>query len=275
MTVLVIGATGKTGRPLVEALTARGVETRAASRNPDANGVRFDWVDRETWAPALEGSEGLYVVPPYAVPDGAGLVRDLLAAAPDLRRVVLLSVLGVDLLPDAIPMAAWEDEVRSSGKEWTILRPNWFQQNFGEIFAPSLREGGTLELPAADAEVAFIDTRDIADVAVSALTEEGHAEKAYVLTGPRALSHAEALRVLGEAADRKLTYTALDPDAFVNGMRAAGVDDRLVEWQQGLFTLVRDDESAVVTDTVERVTGHPARPLETFAQENAPLWRDR
>ena len=273
MTVLVIGATGKTGRPVVEALTARGVDVRAASRNPGANGVGFDWVDRDTWQPVLDGVEGLYLVPPYAVPDGAGLVRDLLAAAPGVRRVVLLSLLGVDLMPDAIPMAAWEDEVRSSGKDWTILRPNWFQQNFGEGFAPALREGGTLELPAADATVAFVDTRDIADVAAAALTERGHTRKVYVLTGPRALSHAEALHLLGEAADRKLTYTALDPGAFADGMRKAGADDRSVRWQQGLFTLIRDGENAVVTDTVERVTGHPARRLESYAQENAPIWR--
>uniref|UniRef100_UPI003F4925E8 NAD(P)H-binding protein n=1 Tax=Nonomuraea bangladeshensis TaxID=404385 RepID=UPI003F4925E8 len=273
MTVLVIGATGKTGRPVVKALTARGINVRAASRNPGTNGVTFDWADRDTWAPVLDGAEGLYLVPPYAVPDGAGLVRDLLAAAPDARRVVLLSLLGVDLLPDVIPMAAWEDEARSSGKEWTILRPNWFQQNFGEGFAPALREGGSLELPAGDAAVAFVDTRDIADVAAAALTEKGHGHKVYALTGPRALSHREAVHILGEAAGRKLAYTALDPVSFADGMRKAGADDRSVTWQRGLFTLIRNGENTVVTDTVERVTGHPARALESYAQENASLWR--
>ncbi|MFD0363554.1 NAD(P)H-binding protein [Nocardia sp. GCM10030253] len=274
MTVLVLGATGKTGRPVVDALVARGVKVRAASRNPapTADGietVRFDWADRGTWEPALANVDGLYVVGPYAEPNGAVLVRELLAAAPLIRRVVLLSVLGADLLPDVVPMAGWEADVRDSGKEWTILRPNWFQQNFGEGFAASLRDTGSLELPAADATLGFVDTRDIADVAAAALTAAGHAGQVYVLTGPESLSHAQAMTILGTSAGRNLQYTPLTADQFAARLRGAGADDNSITWQLGLFTLIRDGVNATVTDTVERITGHPARPLAAYAAEHA------
>ncbi|MFI6517809.1 SDR family oxidoreductase [Spirillospora sp. NPDC050679] len=278
MNVLVLGATGKTGRPVVDALVARGVHVRAASRTPGAAAagvepVRFDWADRSTWEPALRDVDGLYIVGPYTAPDRPGLVGDLLAAAPHADRVVLLSVLGVDRLPETIPMVAWETDVRASGKQWTILRPNWFQQNFGEGFAALLRENGELALPAADAEVGFVDTRDIAEVAAAALTEEGHAGETYVVTGPELLTHDQVVQTLGEATGRELRYTALDADRFADGLRAAGLDEGSVAWQTGLFQLIRAGGNAVVTDTVEQITGRPARSLKAYARENAALWK--
>ncbi|MGK8524882.1 NAD(P)H-binding protein [Nocardia asteroides] len=278
MTVLVLGATGKTGTPVVDSLVARGVRVRAASRNPGparagVEPVRFDWADRSTWAAALQGIDVLYVVGPYAVPGEPGLVGDLLAAAPHARKVVLLSVLGVDQLPEAIPMAAWEADVRASGKEWTILRPNWFQQNFGEGFAASLRDNGALALPTAGAVVSFVDTRDIAEVAAAALTEEGHAGKVHIVTGPEALTFRQVTQTLGEAAGRELRYTDLTDGQFADGLRTAGLDERSISWQRGLFQLIRDGGNAVSTDTVERITGHPARTLKSYAQEHAAAWR--
>lgn len=259
MAILVLGATGKTGRPVVSALAARGEKVLTAGRT--SADVRFDWADRDTWQPALDGVDALYVVGPFWEPSGAGLVGELLAAAPAVRRVVLLSVLGADLLPDVVPMAAWERDVRASGKEWTILRPNWFQQNFSEGFATSLREKGTLELPAGRAAVSFVDTRDIGEVAAAALAEEGHAGQTYVLTGPEALDHHQALAILG----RGLRYVELTEEEFAGQLRQAGADDRVVAWQLGLFSVMRDGRNAVVTDTVERITGRPARPLHPRA----------
>jgi uncharacterized protein YbjT (DUF2867 family) len=289
--VLVIGATGKTGRQVTDALVARGALVRAASRKPGSeagNGggagtgraadavtpVRFDWADRTSWAPALGTAEGLYIVGPTAEPDAAVLVHELLAAAPGVRRVVLLSVIGADRLPDAVPMAAWERDVRESGRQWTILRPNWFQQNFGDgAFTTPLREQGALSLPAGDAALSFVDTRDIAEVAAIALTEDGHAGETYQLTGPQAFTYGEALAVLGAAAGRELRYTAADPEAQSERMRAAGVPERSVLWQAGLHALIRQGANAPVTDTVRRITGHEARPLAGYAAERAEAWQ--
>jgi uncharacterized protein YbjT (DUF2867 family) len=276
MTVLVIGATGKTGRPLVETLAGRGVEVRAASRHPapgPGTAVHFDWARRATWQPALAGVDALYVVGPYAEPDAPVLVRDLLAAATDVRRVVLLSILGVDALPDVIPMAVWEQQVREFGLEWTILRPNWFMQNFGSLFAESLRDHGLLALPASDAAVSFVDTRDIAMVAAASLTEDGHAGNVYPLTGPEALTHDEVVALLAAAATRDLRYDPLAPDGFTDNLRTAGASSTVITWQSALFGLIRDGVNSPVTGTVERITGRPARTLKAYAEQSADTWR--
>lgn len=299
MEVLVIGATGKTGRQVTDALVARGALVRAASRKVEVEGqlevesrgrveaaggpsnaavavtpVRFDWADRTTWVQALGTAEGLYIVGPTAEPDAAVLVHDLLATATGVRRVVLLSVIGADRLPAVVPMAAWEQDVRASGKQWTILRPNWFQQNFGDgAFTAPLRDRGALELAAGDAALSFIDTRDVAEVAAIALTEDGHGGETYQLTGPQAFTYGEALAVLGAAAGRELGYTALDPAVQDQRMRAAGVPERSVIWQAGLHTLIRQGTNAPVTDTVRRITGHDPRPLAAYAAESAEAWQ--
>lgn len=297
MEVLVIGATGKTGRQVTDALVARGARVRAASRKVEVEAaaaavtqgtetraagaeaaavtpVRFDWADRTTWAPALGAAEGLYIVGPTAEPDADKLVHELLATAVGVRRVVLLSVIGADRLPEVVPMAAWEQDVRTGGKQWTILRPNWFQQNFGDgAFTAPLRDRGALELAAGDAALSFVDTRDIAEVAAIALTEDGHEGETYQLTGPQAFTYGQALAVLGAAADREFGYTAVDPQEQAERMRAAGVPERSVIWQAGLHTLIRQGTNAPVTDTVRRITGHDPRPLAAYATEHAEAWQ--
>ncbi|MEY9927589.1 uncharacterized protein YbjT (DUF2867 family) [Catenulispora sp. GP43] len=284
MAILVIGATGKTGRPVVEALSARGAKVAAASRDPETGfagsrtdgvlPVRFDWADRATWAPALEGAEALYIVGPYAHPTGERLVADLLAEAHDTRRVVLLSVIGAELLPEEAMMAHWERAVRASGKEWIILHPNWFFQNFGTGFLPALRDRGVLALPAGQAPVSFVDTRDIGEVAAAALTEDGYAGRILTITGPDALTHAEAVAMLGDVAERPLAYQAVDPEQAEADSRAAGAGERTVISQRGLFQVMRDGGNAPVTDVVQRVTGRAPRSFAQYAAEHAELWRE-
>ncbi|GAA2055354.1 NAD(P)H-binding protein [Catenulispora yoronensis] len=282
MTVLVIGATGKTGRAVVEALVARGAKVAAGSRTPGTEAadaavrpVRFDWADRASWAPALDGVDGLYIVGPTGEPVGEVLVGELLAdpVAAGLRRVVLLSVLGADRLPPEVMMADWERDVRASGKDWTILRPNWFHQNFGGGFAAGIREQGVLELPAADAALSFVDTRDVAEVAAVALTEDGHAGQVYDITGPQSLTYAEALKTISAASGRELAFRPISHEQAAENLRTAGVGERAIIWQRGLYDLMLEGTNAPVTDVVERVTGGAARSLDAYAAENADVWR--
>jgi uncharacterized protein YbjT (DUF2867 family) len=279
MRCLVIGATGKTGAPLVRSLADRNVTVRAASRHPadtaagSVESVRFDWSDRTSWKPALRDVDSMYLVGPYAEAEAEVLVRELIDAAPQVRRVVLLSILGVELLPDAIPIATWEQDVRASGKEWTIIRPNWFYQNFGHGgFTAGLRASGELALPAGQATVGFVDTRDIADVAALALTEDGHAAT-YTLTGPEAFTHGQALEQIGAASGRALRYVAQPPAQFAETMRASGAAENTITWQSGLFRLIREGVNSLVTDTVPALTGHPARTVKSYAVEYAARWQ--
>lgn len=280
-TVLVLGGTGKTGRPLVRLLADTGVPVRAASRHPGSSGggiegVEFDWARPETHEAALEGVEGVYLVAPALVVDHSGQVKPFVerAVGGGVRRIVQLSALGVEA-SEEIGLRKVERAVMGGGAEWTILRPNWFMQNFSESFLlPPILDRGRVEAPAGEGAVSFIDTRDIAAVAAAALTEDGrHAGAEYALTGGRALTFDEAARTMGAAAGRKLGYVEVEPESVRRQMVASGIPEDYAGMLLALFEGIRAGWNAPVSGDVERVLGRPPIPFVDFARENAAAWR--
>ena len=176
---LVLGGTGKTGRRVAERLTARGLPVRIGSRS---GAPPFDWEDRSTWAPALDGAGAVYLsyYPDLAVPgavEAAGAFAEL-AVRSGVPRIVLLSGRGE---PEA---ERAEEAVRATGAELTILRSTWFMQNFSEDYMLDHVLSGEIRLPAGDVPTPFLDIDDLADVAVAALTDDRHVGRLYELTGP-------------------------------------------------------------------------------------------
>ncbi|MFD0539989.1 SDR family oxidoreductase [Actinomadura luteofluorescens] len=192
---LVLGGTGKTGRRVVQRLTGRDLRVRIGSRS---GGVPFDWADRATWAPALDGVHAVYVAyyPDLAAPgapEAIGAFAEL-AVESGARRLVLLSGRGED---EAL---ACERTLAASGADWTVLRASWFAQNFSESYLLDPVVSGEVVLPQGEVREPFVDADDIADVAASVLTEDGHSGRTYELTGPRLLTFAEAVAAIGQAA---------------------------------------------------------------------------
>lgn len=179
---LVLGGTGKTGRRVAERLQARGVETRVASRSANPP---FDWNNPGTWNAALEGVTAAYITyaPDLAIPGATDAIRSFVdkAVAKGIKRLVLLSGRGEE------EAQACERIVQQADVEWTVVRASWFMQNFSEGEFLSMVLDGAITLPAADVPEPFIDANDIANVAVAALTEEGHVGEIYEVTGPRML----------------------------------------------------------------------------------------
>src|SRR5262249_50147139 len=183
---LVLGATGKTGRRVLERLTARKFPVRAGSRSSNP---AFDWNDRATWAPAVSGVRAVYVTyyPDVAVPGAADIIGDFarLAVSNGARRLVLLAGRAEG---EAVRS---EGSVRDSGADWTVLRSSWFSQNFSEgIFVDQVLNG-ELALPVTTVREPFVDADDLADVAAAALTDDRHVGQLYELTGPRLLTFLE------------------------------------------------------------------------------------
>lgn len=279
--VLVTGGTGKTGRELVRLLAEGGVPVRAASRHPGrpaggvAEAVEFDWARPETHAAALEGVGSLYLVPPALVADASGQVVPFLgrAVASGVRRIVHLSAMGVDAAPEEVGLRKIELAVMGSGAGWTILRPNWFMQNFSEsFFLPAILERGELLAPAGDAAVSFIDARDIAAVAAAALVEEGHDGAGYALTGGRALTFGEAAEAIGAAAGREVRHVDVAPETMRRVMFEWGMPGDYAEMMMGLFGGIRAGWSAAVDDSVGRVLGRPPISFADYARDNADAW---
>jgi uncharacterized protein YbjT (DUF2867 family) len=257
MTTLVLGATGKTGRRIAERLSARGVDVRRGSR---ATG--FDWNDRSTWAPMLDGANAAYIsyYPDLSVPGAAETVGAFarLAAAHGIGKLVLLSGRGE---PEA---QLAEQVVAEAGVPWTVVRCSWFAQNFSEDFMVEAVRGGELALPVGDVPEPFVDAEDIADVAVAALTEDGHAGEVYELTGPRALRFEEVVAEIAAASGRPLRLIPISVGEY-----AAASPPELAELVTMLFGELLDGRNARPADGVRRALGRAPRDFGEFARNAA------
>ncbi len=261
---LVTGGTGKVGRRIVERLQALGAETRIGSRSASP---AFDWHGSDTWDAALNGVTSVYLayVPDLVLPGASRVVRQFVdkAAEQGVQRVVLMSGRGER------EGYVCERIVRNAGMDWTIVRAAWFMQNFTEGgFLPMILDGA-LTLPARDIPEPFVDVNDIADVAVAALTEDGHAGETYEVTGPRSLTFAELAEDVSEALGRNVPFVRIPGEAFVEAMEDSGVPDDLVWLMNYLFESVLDGRNSAVGDGVWRALGRQPADFGEFARRSA------
>jgi uncharacterized protein YbjT (DUF2867 family) len=162
-----------------------------------------------------------------------------------------------------------ERALQESGAEWTVLRCSWFMQNFSEAFMLDQVLAGEIALPAGDVPAPFVDADDIADVAVAALTEDGHAGRVYELTGPRPLTFAEAAGEISRATGRDVRYVPIPMDAFVSAATGAGVPPDVVALLRYLFGEVLVEGNAGVADGVREALGRPPRDFAVYARDAA------
>lgn len=270
--VLVLGATGNVGVPLVKALVARGETVKAASRSgksvEGAEGVAFDYSDPATFDPAFDGVDRAYIMLPTGYVQSRELLTPVIEAAAARKvKVVFQSVFGVDA-DDSIPYRQVEIALENSGTPYVILRPNWFSDNFHNFWKAGIDQG-QIAVPAADGKSSFIDVRDIAESAAAALTSDRFNGNAFALTGPEALGYADAAGILSDVLGKPVAYTPIDDDTFIGILTGAGVPADYAQFLASIFYPVREGWTAVVTDAVETLTGHPPRSLQTYAQDHA------
>lgn len=267
--VLVTTATGKTGRRVAERLAAKGVDVREGSRGAEP---RFDWEDADTWGPALAGMRSAYVAfsPDLAVPGAPGAIERFVAEAraAGVERLVLLSGRGEEEAQSS------ERLVAASGLYWTVVRASWFSQNFSEGDFRSQLLDGALALPVGGVREPFVDADDIADVAVAALTEDGHAGEIYEVTGPRLMTFAEAVAEIAKASGRELAFVPITSEQLQEALAAEGVPVEAIELLAYLFGEVLDGRNESVTDGVQRALGREPRDFADFARAaaGAGIW---
>jgi uncharacterized protein YbjT (DUF2867 family) len=262
--ILVLGGNGKTGRRVVERLNVRNVDVRAVSRS---SALPFDWTNRETWSPVLDGVDAVYITyqPDLAVPGAPDDIRALseLAVAAGVQRLVLLSGRGEE------EAQRCEQIVQQSGAEWTIVRAGWFNQNFSENFLLEPILAGEVALPVGDVREPFIDADDIADVVVAALTESDHAGQLYEVTGPRLLTFQEAITEIASATGRDIRFIQVTPEQYSAAMRSAGIPEDYIWLIDYLFTTVLDGRNAYLADGVQRALGRSPRDFSDYARDTA------
>ncbi|MFI9253809.1 SDR family oxidoreductase [Streptomyces sp. NPDC053069] len=263
-TVVVTGASGRTGSRVAAAARAAGLTVRAASRT-----WGFDVQDPSTWEPVLRGADAAYLVHPFDVgaPDAPATVGRLARAAVGLgvRRLVLLSARGEE---QALPT---EEALAESGARWTVVRAAWFAQNFSEgPLLAELREGGELVFPGGAVREPFVDVRDVADVVVAALTGgDRYVRRTLEVSGPRLLTFGEAVAEIAAAAGREQAYRAVSPRDYGERLAGFGVPPMEVEYLVGLFASLLDGRNGHVCDGVRQVLGRAPRDFADFAREAA------
>jgi uncharacterized protein YbjT (DUF2867 family) len=261
--ILVIGATGKTGVRVANKLEAKGLPVRRGSRS---SATPFDWEAPETWAPALTGARAAYVTyfPDLAFPGAVEKLDSLVETAKEVgvQHLVLLSGRGEH------HARLGEEVVRASGVDFTIVRAAWFAQNFSEGYLRDPILAGVLPMPGGDIREPIIDIEDISDVAVAALTEDGHRGKLYEVTGPRLMTFAEMADVLGKATGRPIRHIPISFEDFHANVAAAGGD-----FVADVFTAIAretlDGRNAHTTDGVMQALGRPPRDFAEFAADAA------
>ncbi|MCX4814721.1 NmrA family transcriptional regulator [Streptomyces sp. NBC_01239] len=270
MTIVVTGATGRTGRRVAEAAREAGLTVREATR---ARG--FDWAERSTWADTLRGADAAYLVYPSDVgaPD-AGRAVGLLAqeaAGLGVRRLVLLSSRGEER---ARPT---EEALRGSGADWTVVRASWFAQNFSEgPLVEGFRESGELVFPGGSVREPFVDVRDIADVVVAVvLGGERYVGRAVTVSGPRLLTFGEAVGEIGAVTGRELTYRAVSARQYGDVLAGFGVPAEEVEFLVELFESLLDGRNSYLSEGVQEVLGREPRDFSEFVRDAAAagVWK--
>jgi len=277
--VLVTGATGNVGAPLVEALRAAGRPVIAAGPSGDherSDGVgyrRLDFEDATTFGPALDGVGSVFLMRPPQISDTKRFIRPFIAAMADagISHTVFLSLMGVNR---AMPHWQVEQDLRASAQAWTFLRPSFFSQNLGAAYRSDIRDHDRIRLASGRGRTSFIDTRDIADVAALALADPGpHVGQAYTLTGPEALDYHQVASMLSATLGRAITYQPIGLLRYRKELIAQGLPSAYVNVQLLINVVARLGLAKKVDPTTERLLGRPSRTLKEYIAASVDLWR--
>tara|TARA_R110002050_G_C8947005_1_gene513043 strand:- start:316 stop:1158 length:843 start_codon:yes stop_codon:yes gene_type:complete len=261
--ILVIGGTGKTGKRIVKLLHNLGHHVRVGSRKGNP---AFDWHHPEGWSAAVEGIEAIYISyqPDLAVPGALEAIEALVKVAKKshVKKLVLLSGKGER------EAQLCEQLVIHSGLDYAIVRANWFNQNFSENFLVEGILKGHVALPFAEAKIPFVDANDIAEVAVSALTEDQHNGKIYELTGPEGLTFEEAVSLISKASGREIQFTGISVKAYVAAMRQQNVPEDFIWLIEYLFTeVLGNPDNSEITNDIEKVLGRKPIGFKEYVEK--------
>lgn len=269
--ILVIGGTGKTGRRIVTRLEALGHNVRIGSRSATP---AFDWHRSEGWEAALEGMDKVYITyqPDLAVPGALEAIEQLVKESKraNVKKLVILSGKGER------EAQLCEQVVIHSGFDYTIVRASWFNQNFSENFLLEPVLEGVVALPQAEAQIPWVDTDDIAEVATKALTEDIHNGQIYELTGPRTLTFKDAVAEIAKASNRDITFIPISIQEYGEGMRKAGLPEDFIWLIEYLFTeVLGNPELAEVSHDIEKVLGRKPIDFSEYATATAKtgVWK--
>jgi len=279
--VLVVGANGNVGAATVQALVARGIiarrgvtDPRRAVEEPGTEVVELDLLRPDTFGPAVHGASGLFLLRPPPVARVGPTLNALIdaAVAAGVDHIVFSSVTGADT-NRVVPHHRVETHLRGAAPSWTILRPGFFAQNLADAYRDDIVQDDRIFLPAGAGRVAFIDTRDIGDVAGAVFADPAtHRGMGYTLTGPRAVTFAEVADILSEAVGRTVRYQPATILGYARQLHHSGLPLAQIAVQTFLHTGLRRGDAETVDATLQHLLGHAPRTVEEYVHDHATTW---
>jgi uncharacterized protein YbjT (DUF2867 family) len=274
--ILVIGASGTVGSGVAALLKQQGHQIRtttgkAAAATADKVHVNLDRGDgvRE----AFEGVDRAFLLSPSGYADQHRILSPLIAEATrrGLKKVVLMSAFGADASDEA-PLRRAELELERSGLTYNIIRPNWFMQNFNTFWVQGIREQGVLGLPVGDAKTSFIDARDISAVAARLLTSDDLNNRAFNLSGPESIGHAQVASAIAEVTGKQVKFVDIEPAQLKQGLLGAGLPADYAEFLVTIMGYLKAGYNAAVTGDVKLVLGREPIGFQQYAKDFREAW---
>lgn len=280
--ILVTGATGNVGREVVRSLAALDQPVVAAVLDDDdatnvpgdsVETVLFDFMDPATYSSALQGVRQLFLMRPPPISDVKRYLNPVVDRAKEagVEHVVFLSLLGVER-NRFVPHYQVEQHILSSGLPYTFLRPSFYMQNLNTTHRQEIRERHEIWIPVGDAKTSFIDVRDIGAVAARVLTQDGHTNRAYDLTGGEALDYYQVAELFTQVLGIEITYRNPNIFQFIRMWYSKGVPLRFVLVMAFLYLSTRFGAADRVTPDVEQLLGRPPIPMRQYIQDYAKSW---
>lgn len=280
--ILVTGATGNVGFEVVRELRERGYPVKAAVRSHSTSrsnlpsgveSVGFDFEQPQTFEPALRGMNTLFLVRPPAISQVKKYIYPALttAQAAGVDRVVFLSLLGAERMA-IVPHAKIEAYIKSLGLAYTFLRASFFMQNLSTTHCQDIRDNNEIFVPAGKGKTSFIDVRDIAAVAVKVMTEPGHENKVYPLTGSEARDYYEVAEIFTNVLGRQIVYTNPSIFKFAWRMYKRGLKKELIAVMLGIYTTARLGLAAKVTEDVRHLLQRSPISMSEFVRSYRASW---
>jgi uncharacterized protein YbjT (DUF2867 family) len=277
-TIFVTGAGGNVGREVVRELLARGANVRIgvfdendAQRAPAGVGVAyFDFLAPETFAAAFNGVSRLFLMRPPAI---SNIKRDMKPAIDyaidaGVQHVVFLSLVGAER-NSIVPHARVEKLLLQAGVTHTLLRCGFFMQNLDTTHRADIVENDDLFIPAGNGRTAFIDVRDIGAIAARVLTEPGHENAAYPLTGSESLTYGEVAAIMTEELGRPITYSDPSPLAFARRFRERGYAHSFINVMAGIYLTTRLGMAATVHPEAAVLLGRAPITMRQYVRDYA------
>lgn len=282
--VLVTAALGNVGREVVDRCVRQGLAVRVTDRDPSRMPAawrshephRLDFLDRSTWAPALDGCDGVFLLRPPPIGDMRATLCPFIDAAyrRGVQHLVFLSVAGAER-NEWVPHRKVERHLEAHAGSWTVLRPGFFAQNLRDAYRRDIVEDDRLHVPAARGRVAFIDVRDLAEVAARVFLDPGaYRRKALTITGGEAVTFDEVARLLSVALQRPIRYEPASVLGYVWHLRRR----RSLPWMQAVIQTIlhvglRRGDAEAVDPTLAAILGRRPRTMAAYIADDASTWR--